>query len=273
MTSRPGFTSSPSGVHGFDPRTPSIARVYDYLLGGKDNFAADRAVAHKLLAVYPPIIETVPEGRRFVERAVTWVAGQGITQFIDLGAGLPTDPNTHATAQAASPAAAIAYVDNDPIVISHLTALLAHHGDRIAVIAGDLHDCNAILSDADLRAVINLRTPVCVVMGMILHFDTLEAAAGLVKRYMSAVAPGSYLIATIASGKGSLAAKFYRTYNARGFAMMYNHSSADFASFFGDLEIMPPGLGDARRIRPGWRELMSAPRRPDRILAGIARVL
>lgn len=92
----------------FDPRVPSIARVYDFLLGGKDNFAADRAVAHKLLAVYPPIIETVPESRRFAERAVTWVAGQGITQFIDLGAGLPTAPNTHVTAQTASPAAAVA---------------------------------------------------------------------------------------------------------------------------------------------------------------------
>jgi S-adenosyl methyltransferase len=73
----------------FDPRTPSIARVYDYLLGGKDNFAADREVAAKLVAVYPPVIETVPESRRFVARAVTWVAGQGVTQFIDLGAGLP----------------------------------------------------------------------------------------------------------------------------------------------------------------------------------------
>ena len=77
---------------GFDPRTPSIPRIYDYLLGGRDNFAADRAVAGKLLAVYPPITETVPQSRRFVERAVTWVAGQGIAQFIDLGAGLGTGP-------------------------------------------------------------------------------------------------------------------------------------------------------------------------------------
>ena len=256
----------------FDPRIPSIARVYDYLLGGKDNFAADRAVAEKLLAVYPPIIETVPESRRFVERAVTWVTGQGITQFIDLGAGLPTAPNTHATAQAVSPVAAVAYVDNDPVVISHLTALLAHHSDRVAVISGDLRDRDAILGATDLRAVIDLNKPVCVVMGMILHFDTADAAAGLVKRYMSAVAPGSYLIATIASGQGELAGEFYETYNASGFAMMYNHTTADFASFFGDLEIMPPGLGDARRIRPGWTELASVPKRPDRILAGIARV-
>jgi O-methyltransferase involved in polyketide biosynthesis len=256
----------------FDPRTPSIARVYDYLLGGKDNFAADRAVAQKLIAVYPPIIETVPESRRFAERAVTWVAEQGVTQFIDLGAGLPTAPNTHVTAQAASPGAAVAYVDNDPVVISHLTALLAHHSNRVTAISGDLHDRDAILGAAELRAVIDLGRPVCVVMGMILHFETAEAAAGLVQRYMSAVAPGSYLIATIASGKGSRADEFYQAYNAGGFATMYNHTSAEFAAFFGDLEIIPPGLGDARRIRPGWSELGSAPRRPDRILAGLARV-
>jgi S-adenosyl methyltransferase len=89
---------------------------------------------------------------------------------------------------------------------------------------------------------------------------------------MSAAAPGSHLIATIASGKGSLAGQFYDTYNASGFATMYNHTPADFASFFGDLEIIPPGLGDARQIRPGWSELSTAAKRPDRILAGIARV-
>ena len=259
-------------VAGFDPRTPSIARVYDYLLGGKDNFAADRAVAAKLIEVYPPIIETVPESRRFVERAVTWAAGQGITQFIDLGAGLPTIPSTHAAAQAVDPAATIAYVDNDPVVISHLTALAAHPPDRVAVIPADLHDRDAVLGNDRLRAVIDLSRPTGVIMGMTLHFDPADAAAGLVKRYMSAVAPGSYLIATIASGKGALAGKFYQAYNEAGFATMHNHTPADFASFFDDLEIIPPGLGDARRVRPGWSELAPAPKRPDRILAGIARV-
>jgi O-methyltransferase involved in polyketide biosynthesis len=257
----------------FDPRTPSIARVYDYLLGGKDNFAADREVAEKLLAVYPPIIETVPESRRFVERAVSWAAAeQGIRQFIDLGAGLPTAPNTHETAQAASPAAVIAYVDNDPVVISHLTALLAQHNDRVAVISADVRDHEAVFGDSGLRAMIDLGTPVCVVMGMILHFETAGAASALVKRYMSAMVPGSCLIATIASGKGSLAGEFYQTYNASGFATMHNHTPADFASFFDDLEVIPPGLGDARQVRPGWSELRPAPKRPDRVLAGIARV-
>src|SRR6266567_4666263 len=249
-------------VTAFDPRVPSIARVYDFLLGGKDNFAADRAVARKLVAVYPPIIETVPESRRFAERAVTWVAGQGVTQFIDLGAGLPTAPNTHVTAQAASPAAAVAYVDNDPVVISHLTALLAHHSDRVTVIPGDLHDRDAILGAAELRAVIDLSKPVCLVMGMILHFDTADVAAGLVKRYMSAAAPGSHLIATIASGKGSLAGQFYETYNARGFATMYNHTPAGFRVVFGDLEIIPPDSATRGRSVPAGASCRRRPSGP-----------
>ena len=157
-------------------------------------------------------------------------------------------------------------------MISHLTALLAHHNDRVAVISADVRDHDAILDNPGLRAVIDLSKPVCVVMGMILHFGTAAAGFALVKRYMSAVAPGSYLIATIASGKGSLAGEFYQTYNASGFATMYNHTSADFASFFDALEIIPPGLGEARQIRPGWSEFIPTPKRPDRVLAGIARV-
>jgi S-adenosyl methyltransferase len=260
-----------ASVTAFDARTPSIARVYDYLLGGKDNFAADRAVADKLLAVYPPIAETIPESRRFMERAVTWLAGQrGVAQFIDLGAGLPTAPNTHETAQDANPESTVAYVDNDPIVISHLGALLANHNDRVVVISADVADREVILRDPRLTSVIDLSKPVCVAMGMMLHFFTADAAAELVKHYMSAVAPGSYLVATIASGKGPLADTFYQTYNADGFATMYNHTSAQFASFFADLEIMPPGLADARRIRPGWNDLAPSRKRPDRVLAGIA---
>jgi O-methyltransferase involved in polyketide biosynthesis len=265
-----------ANVTAFDARTPAIARVYDYLLGGKDNFAADRAVAEKLLAVYPPIAETVPESRRFMGRAVTWLAGQGVSQFIDLGAGLPTTPNTHETARAANPEAAVAYIDNDPIVISHLRALLAIHDDQVAVVSGDLRDRDVILADPELTSVIDLDKPVCVAMGMVLHFFPTDfptdVAARVVRSYMSAVAPGSYLVATIASGKGPLAGTFYETYNASGFATMYNHTSAQFASFFAGLDIVPPGLADARRIRPGWTDLVPSPKRPDRVLAGIARV-
>jgi hypothetical protein len=261
-----------ANVTAFDARTPAIARVYDYLLGGKDNFDADRAVAEKLLAVYPPIAETVPESRRFIGRAVTWVAGQGVSQFIDLGAGLPTAPNTHETAQAVNPEATVAYVDNDSIVISHLRALLANHNDRVTVVAGDLRDRDVILGDPELTAVIDLDQPVCVALGMVLHFFDADEAASVVRDYMAAVAPGSYLVATIASGKGPLASTFFETYNASGFSTMYNHTSAQFASFFAGLDTLPPGLADARRIRPGWSDLVPSRKRPDRVLAGIARV-
>jgi len=102
----------------FDPSTPSIARVYDYILGGKDNFQADRELADRLLTLVPLIAELVPENRQFLSRAATWVANQGIGQFIDLGCGMPTAPNTHESVQAIDRDARVAYVDNDPVVVN-----------------------------------------------------------------------------------------------------------------------------------------------------------
>jgi hypothetical protein len=104
----------------FDPKTPSIARVYDYLLGGKDDFAADREAGDRLIAVFPAVVEAARENRQFLARAVTWVANQGVGQFIDLGCGMPTAPNTHETAQAIRPDARVVHVDNDPIAVSRL---------------------------------------------------------------------------------------------------------------------------------------------------------
>jgi hypothetical protein len=105
-------------VPDFDPTTPSIARIYDYLLDGKDNFAVDREVAEKLLAVAPLTVEVTRENRQFLALAVTWAANQGISQFIDLGCGMPTVPNTHETARAVNPGAQVAYVDDDAVVLS-----------------------------------------------------------------------------------------------------------------------------------------------------------
>jgi S-adenosyl methyltransferase len=103
----------------FDPTKPNIARVWDYWLGGKDNFAADRELAEKMLAVHPPTARMARENRQFLGRAVGYVAARGIRQFIDVGAGLPTALNTHDIARSVDPQARVAYVDNDPIVISH----------------------------------------------------------------------------------------------------------------------------------------------------------
>ena len=138
----------------FDPRTPSIARVYDYLLGGKDNFAADREVAHRLIAAAPLSVEVTRENRQFLARAVTWAANQGIAQFIDLGCGMPTAPNTHETAKAIIPDARIAYVDNDPVVLTHLRALAEHGNPGVTVKDGDVREPDTIMAaievDVDL---------------------------------------------------------------------------------------------------------------------------
>src|ERR1700743_966895 len=112
-------------VADFDPSTPSIARVYDYFLGGRDNFAADRGLAQRLIEVFPPIPVTVRENKQFLTRTVHWAAGEGISQFIDVGCGLPTTPSTHGSARVRSPGARVAYVDTDPIVLSHLRGLPA----------------------------------------------------------------------------------------------------------------------------------------------------
>src|SRR5262249_44989525 len=120
--------SSMASVADFDPNTPSIARVYDYLLDGKDNFAADREVAERLMAVAPLTVEVTRENRQFLARAVTWAANQGIGQFVDLGCGMPTAPNTHGTAREITPGARVAYVDNDAAARSPLRALAARGG-------------------------------------------------------------------------------------------------------------------------------------------------
>ena len=139
---------------GFDSATPNMARVYDYWLGGKDHYAADRAEAERLLAIYPPLRDLVRENRAFVIQAVSWAARQGIGQFIDLGAGLPASPAVHQAARAVLPAARVAYVDIDPVVLSHARALLAT-SDGVAAVAADLRDPAAVLADPELRAVID----------------------------------------------------------------------------------------------------------------------
>ncbi len=133
---------------GFDPAMPNTGRVYSRLLGGKDHFAADRAEADVLLGIYPPLAEMVKENRAFLAEAVTWAASQGIGQFLDLGAGLPATPAVHQTARAVLPAARVAYVDRDPMVLSHARALLAAPG--VAAVAADLRDPAVVLADPEL---------------------------------------------------------------------------------------------------------------------------
>ena len=253
----------------FDPATPSIARVYDYLLNGKDNFVADREVAEKLLAVAPLTAEVTRENRQFLARAVTWAARRGIGQFIDLGCGMPTAPNTHQTARSVAPDARVAYVDRDAVVLSHLHALAAKRDPAVTVVDGDVREVTAIL-DA-VAAGIDLSAPACLLMGFLLHFFAPDPARDLVARYTAALAPGSYVVLSAGRADSDKTSAGFGAYSAAA-AQVYNHSVPDFSSFFGSLDLVPPGVVDAREWLPDWEQAVHLPPRDGQVIVGVARV-
>lgn len=251
----------------FDPNTPSIARVYDYVLGGKDNFPADRELGDQLLGLVPLYAELALENRQFLARAVTWVANQGIRQFLDLGCGMPTVPNTHESVQTVTDDARVAYVDNDPVVVNHLTALVAKGNPGVSVVNGDVGDAAAITEAAGAH--LDLSAPVCLVMGALLHFFAPDDARDLVKAYTAALAPGSYLVLSTIHADSDAADESMKTYSS-GVAQVHNHNESAVAGFFGELDVAPPGLVEARLWRPGW-ELPSLPLRASKMIVGVAR--
>jgi len=250
----------------FDASTPSIARVYDYLLGGKDNFAADREAAEQLLAVAPLTADVTRENRQFLARAVTWAAGQGISQFIDVGCGMPTAPSTHQSAREVIPDARVAYVDYDPVVLAHLHALAAKGDPGVTVVDGDVREAGSVL-DA-VAAGIDLAQPAVLLMGYLLHFFPPDAARDLVARYVTALAPGSYVV--LSAGRADSDDGFGAYSSAA--TQVYNHSVPTFASFFGPLELVPPGVVDGREWRPGWEQPVHLPPREGQVIVGVARV-
>jgi O-methyltransferase involved in polyketide biosynthesis len=253
----------------FDPSVPSIARVYDFFLGGKDNFAADRALAEEQIAFAPLIPVLARENRQFLARAATWAADQGITQFIDLGCGMPTTPSTHESARAVIPDARVAYVDNDPVVLSHLNALVAKGDPGITVVNGDIREPATILGG--VASGIDLTEPACLIMGYLLHFSSPPAARDLVASYAAALAPGSYLVISAIRADREDADESFGGYS-KSVATVYNHSPADFATFFGPLQLVPPGAVDARQWRPGWEEAASLRKRDGHVMAAVAQV-
>ena len=253
----------------FDPTTPSIARVYDYLLNGKDNFAVDREVAEKLLAVVPISADVMRENRQFLARATKWAAAQGITQFIDLGCGMPTVPNTHGSAGAVITEPRVAYVDNDAVVLAHLRALAAHGNSGVTVIESDVREVAATLEA--VSAAVDQSQPACLLMGALLHFFPADAARDLVAGYVASLAPGSYVVLSVGRGDGDAANQGFRAYSSGG-NQSYNHSVADFTSLFGGLTLVPPGIVDARAWHPDPGEEGPFPPRSGYTIVGVARV-
>ncbi len=239
----------------FDTTRPNIARVWDYWLGGKENFAADRELAEKMLAVHPVSAQMARENRQFLGRAVSYVAARGVRQFIDVGAGLPTALNTHDIARRVEPHARVAYVDNDPIVISHARSLLAKSPGVIAV-PGDMRDPGRILADAGLAELIDMAESACVILSGVLHFTDAGTARDVAAAFAQAIAPGSYLIISVGSGNRSEGDNFTSAYTA---ARIYIHSPEEIGRFFDGLELVPPGVisvrcwygdGPTRNLKP-----------------------
>ncbi|GAB3806834.1 SAM-dependent methyltransferase [Micromonospora zhanjiangensis] len=233
---------------------PHPARVYDYLLGGKDNFAADRAAAAEGLRANPDSRTPPRENRAFLARAVRFLAAEaGIRQFLDIGTGIPTAPNVHQVAQAVDPTSRVVYVDNDPIVLAHARALLTGtEQGRTEYLDADLRDVDAILSAPRLRAALDLDRPVGLLLIAILHFvGDDDDPYDIVRRLVAALPAGSYLALSHLTGDYRPAAweKVAAIYRAKGVTMRVR-SRAEVERFFTGLEVVEPGLQVVTHWRP-----------------------
>ncbi|MEV4640655.1 SAM-dependent methyltransferase [Actinoplanes sp. NPDC049548] len=230
------------------------ARVYDYLLGGKDNFAADRAAAQQGLQVNPDAATAPLQNRAFLRRAVHHLAAEaGIRQFLDIGTGLPTSPNVHEVAQAVDPSARIVYVDNDPIVLTHARALLEGTSrGRTAYVDADLRDVDQILGAPELGETLDLGRPVAVLLLAILHFLDDEADPyAIVSKLMGALPSGSYLVVShITADYDPVSwARFTEIMRRQGITTRLR-DRAEVARFFAGLEPVEPGVVPILRWRP-----------------------
>jgi hypothetical protein len=233
---------------------PHPARVYDYLLGGKDNFAADRMAAEQGLRANPNSRTPPRENRAFLRRAVRYLADEaGIRQFLDIGTGIPTSPNVHEVAQAIAPHARVVYVDNDPIVLAHARALLTSSPDgRTEYIDADLRDVDKILHSPQLRATLDLSQPVGLLLIAIMHFipDT-DDPYGLAARLLDALPPGSYLALSHLTGDfdPEAWAGVAAVYRRSGVTMQVR-SRPEIERFFAGLDLVEPGVQSLPRWRP-----------------------
>jgi len=229
----------------FDTSVPNTARIYDFWLGGKENFEADRHAGNQVEAHIPEVRAGARANRLFHQRAAVWMAHQGITQFIDLGAGLPTADNTHEAVRRVDPAAAVVYVDFDPIVVSHARALLANHDAGIGVVCADLRDPDEVLGFDEVRSLIDFARPCGLLATAVLHFITDdEDPAALLGRYMTALAPGSR------AAFSHMSADHVPAEKVKAFSSIYDGASQQltfrtkdqFAAMFAGLDLIPPGV-------------------------------
>jgi hypothetical protein len=238
-----------------DTTKPHAARIYDYYLGGKDNFTADRTVAEQVIASWPEIRAAARENRAFIGRAIRYlVAEAGIGQFLDIGSGLPTANNVHEVAQGANSSARVVYVDNDPIVHAHSRVLLASSPQgRCAYIHADLREPEKIISDPVVRETLDFSRPIALILAAVVHFLSDEdEPERIIGTLVDALLPGSYVVATHGTPEYSAeesAGGLSRAYQ-RGGVSVHLRDSGEFGRLvFSGLDLLPPGV----IATPLWR--------------------
>jgi trans-aconitate methyltransferase len=230
------------------------ARIYDYILGGKDNYAIDRAAGDASLRLWPALRVHMLENRSFMHRVARYLAEQGVRQFLDIGTGIPTSPNLHEVVQAVTPDARVVYVDNDPTVLAHARArMTSSRQGRTAYICADMREPDAVLNAPQLRETLDLGEPVGLTLIAALHFVTDdEEAVRVVRRFLESLVPGSYLAASIATDDFDPLplAGVQRVYEAYGETLQWR-TKAQVEEFFAGLDVVEPGIVQVHKWRPG----------------------
>ncbi|GIF38776.1 SAM-dependent methyltransferase [Actinoplanes xinjiangensis] len=247
---------------GIDTTRPSAARVYDYFLGGTHHLPVDRELVGHIEAMTPDIGATMRANRAFLQRAVRFLAGAGVRQFLDIGSGIPATGNVHEIAQAEAPGSAVVYVDVDPVAVEHSRAMLAGVAGT-GVILADARDTDRILRETAELGLIDFGRPVAVLLAGVLHFIPDEAdPAGLVAALRSAAGPGGYLVISHATADGQppevIEAQKLSSRTGTGIVL---RSHAEIASWFDGFPLVDPGLVHIPLWRPGPGETVEHPER------------
>ncbi|GAB3473270.1 SAM-dependent methyltransferase [Nocardiopsis coralliicola] len=233
-----------------DASQPTIARAYDALLGGKDNYAADRALAQYAIENIPGLQESAHENRKVLVRGVRHLAGElGIDQFLDLGSGLPAAQNTHQVAQAVNPGARVVYVDIDPLVHVHGQAILADT-PVTRVVTGDVRDPQAVLGHPDTADLLDFDRPVALMLVGMLHYLSPDIADGVVAAYRAALCPGSYLFMTSLADTGLPAQQELARITRESLEEGWARTPAEIEHHFGDFSLLDPGVTYTALWRP-----------------------
>lgn len=256
-----------SGI--LDTTRPHPARMYDFYLDGKDHYPVDATAAQQVLSFYPQGRTAAQANRRFMNRAVRWLAEQGVKQFLDIGTGIPTEPNLHQIAQDVDPEARVVYVDNDPIVLRHAEALLSSSPQgRTEYVQADVRSPEVVLQGA--RRVLDFTEPIALSLVALLHFVSDEHdPRGLVRRLLDPLPPGSHLV--LSHGTADLdpeaMARVIEVYRSNG-VMAQLRSRDEVATFFEGLELLDPGL----RLVDEWHpDAEATARGGNPLYAGVAR--